>query len=106
MEHIGHDWRQLGQQLGLSKSDLDCIEDDNQYLRDRIYDLFYQWKRRNGLHATVKQLKAAVLNSNLGYLLGYLGKCLSQVATVQYINEINYRKMYLDLDNTMNLLSV
>lgn len=59
----------------MSKTDLDGIEHDNQYLPGRIHDLFYLWQRRNGCNATVEQLKKALVDSNLGHMLSYLGKC-------------------------------
>lgn len=72
-EHIGSDWKQLGRALGLSKTDLDGIEEENRFnLRDRIHGLFHLWKQRKGPDATVQQLKKGVVDSGLN-LPGYPG---------------------------------
>ena len=66
-ENIGHDWKCLGRELGLSTNDLDGIEVANPHvLSDQIHGLFHLWKTRNGPLATVQTLKAAAQSAGLG----------------------------------------
>ena len=67
---LGHDWKRLGRELKLSKTDLDGIEVANPHvLQDQISSLFDLWKKKNGRNATAQALIAAVKSAGLGYLI-------------------------------------
>ena len=58
---LGHSWKFLARELGFSKTDIDALEHDNPYLmKEQIYQMFDQWKRREGNGATSDKLLAAM----------------------------------------------
>lgn len=69
-ESIGHSWKSLGRELGFPETDLADIEVAYPHdLKERIYQLFYRWRRRNGDNATVEQLIRAARSQRLEHLL-------------------------------------
>lgn len=66
LPHLGHDWKLLGKELGLTKTDIDQIEVANPHvLRDQIYSLFDCWKMREGQLATAQRLTKAAQSIRL-----------------------------------------
>ena len=58
---LGHSWKFVARELGFSKTDIDALEHDNPYLlKEQIYQMFDQWKRREGNGATSDKLLAAI----------------------------------------------
>ena len=58
---LGHSWKFVARELGFSKTDIDALEHDNPYLmKEQIYQMFDQWKRREGNGATSDKLLAAM----------------------------------------------
>ena len=64
---LGHSWKFLAREFGFSETDIDAIEYDNQFsLKEQIYQMFHQWKRREGDGATTEKLLSA-MNSAQGF---------------------------------------
>ena len=73
-DHIGHDWKQLARQLKFSETDIVAIEYDNRFsLKEQIYQLFRQWKGREGDGATSRVLLDGVRKARLNGVLEAAG---------------------------------
>ena len=69
-KHIGLEWKFLARSLGFEQTDIDAIEyRDMLNLREQIFQMFYEWKRREGKRATSAQLLEAVKDAELKELL-------------------------------------
>ena len=69
-KHIGLEWKFLARSLGFEQADIDAIEYREMHsLRKQIYQMFYEWKRREGSTATTAHLLAAIRNAELRELL-------------------------------------
>ena len=59
----------MARELGLSKTDIDAIDHDKAYLRDKISHLFQKWRQQEGRDASILKLvngmKAAKLEEQL-----------------------------------------
>ena len=74
-KHIGLEWKFLARSLGFEQSDIDNIEyRDILNLKEQIYQMFYEWKRREGSTATTAHLLAAIRNAELREFLRTLRK--------------------------------
>ena len=69
-KHIGLEWKFLARSLGFEQTDIDAIEyRDRHDLREQIFQMFYEWKRREGNRATTAHLLEAVKDAELKELL-------------------------------------
>ena len=65
-DHIGHEWKQLARQLKFSERDIGTIEYDNRFsLKEQIFQLFHQWKGREGDGASSRVLLDGVRKARL-----------------------------------------
>ena len=65
-KHIGFTWKFLARSLGFEQIDIDAIEyRDRHDLREQIFQMFYEWKRREGNRATTARLLAAIKDAEL-----------------------------------------
>ena len=72
-KHVGMQWMFLARSLGFEQTDIDAIEyKDQRHLREQIYQMFYEWKRREGSEATTDRLLAAVKDAELMELMKIL----------------------------------
>ena len=63
-------WTFLAQSLGFEQTDIDAIEyRDQRNLREQIFQMFHEWKRREGSKATTDRLLAAVKDAELKELM-------------------------------------
>ena len=69
-KHIGMQWMFLARSLGFEQTDIDAIEyRDQRNLREQIFQMFHEWKRREGSEATTDSLLAAVKDAELKELM-------------------------------------
>ena len=69
-KHIGQTWKFLARELGFSQTDIDAIEyKDRRNLREQIYQMFYEWKKREGQNDTADGLLSAIKEAELEELL-------------------------------------
>ena len=69
-KHIGLEWPFLARSFGFEQSDIDAIEyRDMHNLKEQIYQMFYEWKKREGNGATTTRLLAAIKDAALEELL-------------------------------------
>ena len=69
-KHIGMQWMFLARSLGFEQIDIDAIEyRDQRNLREQIFQMFHEWKRREGSEATTDRLLAAVKHAELTELM-------------------------------------
>ena len=69
-KHIGLTWKFLARELGFSQTDIDAIEyKDVRNLKEQIYQMFYEWKKREGQNATADRLLSAIKKAELEELL-------------------------------------
>ena len=69
-KHIGLEWKFLARSLGFEQTDIDAIEyRDMLNLKEQIFQMFYEWKRRQGNEATTARLLAAIKDVALQELL-------------------------------------
>ena len=72
-KHIGLEWKFLAQELDFDETDIDAIEyQDVWNLKEQIFQMFYQWRRRDGDGATTGRLLSALKASGLEELLRIL----------------------------------
>ena len=72
-KHIGMQWMFLARSLGFEQTDIDAIEYRDQHnLREQIFQMFHEWKRREGSEATTDRLLAAVKHTKLKELIKIL----------------------------------
>lgn len=65
-KHIGIDWKALARELGLSKTDIDALQQDNILsMRDQIFEFFHKWKQQEGSNASVQKLIDGLKAANL-----------------------------------------
>lgn len=58
---IGNKWKFLARKLDFEETEIDAIEYRNpRDLEEQVHQLFYRWKRHQGLDATVSKLIDAV----------------------------------------------
>ena len=64
------EWKFLARSLGFDQTDIDAIEyKDILNLKEQIYQMFHEWKKREGIEATTACLLAAVKDAELKELL-------------------------------------
>ena len=69
-KHICYDWKFLARPLGFEQTDIDAIEyKDMRNLREQIFQMFHEWKRKEGIGATTARLLAAIEDAELQELL-------------------------------------
>ena len=74
-EHIGRDWKALARALGLSRTDIHAIQDDNCLsLKEQIYEFFYKWKQQEGKNASIQKLTSGLVAEKLEEPLRKMGK--------------------------------
>ena len=70
---IGLEWKFLARELKFDQTDIDAIEyKDVLNLKEQIYQMFYQWKKKEGQGATAGLLLAAIKQAELHELLKVL----------------------------------
>lgn len=58
---LGHSWKFLARELNFSETAIAALEHDNPFdLKEQIYQMFYQWRRREGNSATSERLLSAM----------------------------------------------
>ena len=68
--HIGMQWMFLARSLGFEQTDIDAIEyRDQRNLREQIYQMFHEWKKREGNEASTDRLLAAIKHAELKELV-------------------------------------
>ena len=61
---LAHSWKSLARELGFKDTDLAALQYDNPYdLKEQIYQMFNQWKRREGNSATKERLLSAMMSA-------------------------------------------
>ena len=64
------EWKFLARSLDFDQTDIDAIEyKDILNLKEQIYQMFHEWKKREGIEATTARLLAAVKDAELKELL-------------------------------------
>ena len=76
--HIGLEWKFLARALEFEQTDIDAIEyKDIRNLKEQIYQMFREWKIREGQRATASRLLSAIKEAELHELLkGLREKCV------------------------------
>lgn len=71
--HIGIEWKQLARALKFTETDVQAIAHDNlQNLKEQIYQLFRQWKMREGKNAIAEALLSGLVEAKLDEILKQL----------------------------------
>jgi hypothetical protein len=69
-KHIGLEWKFLARSLSFEQTDVDAIEyRDRGNLREQIFQMFHEWKKREGSEATTARLLAAMKDAELKELM-------------------------------------
>ena len=69
-KHIGLEWKFLARSLGFKQIDIDAIEyRDILNLKEQIYQMFHEWRKREGIEATAARLLEAIKDAELKELL-------------------------------------
>ena len=67
---IGLEWKFLARALEFEQTDIDAIEyKDIRNLKEQIYQMFHEWKIREGQRATAGRLLSAIKEAELHELL-------------------------------------
>ena len=53
-------WKKLGRHLLISQDDIDSIDADNPFIREKTMGMLNAWRQRHGKGATVQVLKQAL----------------------------------------------
>ena len=70
---IGLEWKFLAIELNFDQTDIDAIEyKDVLNLKEQIYQMFHQWRKREGQGASANRLLAAIKEAKLSELLKVL----------------------------------
>ena len=98
-KHIGMQWMFLARSLGFEQTDIDAIEyKDQRNLREQIFQMFHEWRRREGNEATTDRLLAAVKHAELKELMKTLKEkgfiVSSSRGTYMYMYNNNYYVVY------------
>lgn len=69
-DHVGTEWRPLARALKFVETDVQAIAHDNALsLKEQIYQLFYQWQRKEGNYATSEVLLKGLIEANFDEIL-------------------------------------
>lgn len=69
-KHIGYEWKFLARSLGFEQTDIDATEyKDMGNLREQIFQMFHEWKKREGDGATTARLLEGIKDAELKELL-------------------------------------
>ena len=82
-ENIANEWKLLGRAMRMSETEIGAIEYDHRLsLREQIFQLFYQWQRKEGEDATSEVVIAALEKAKLTGILEILqDKCIIEEDT-------------------------
>ena len=94
-KHIGLEWKFLARELDFDETDIDSIEyKDVRNLKEQIFQMFHQWKRRDGDGATTGRLLSAVKKCGLEELLKTLREKKVVVSTLRGKAVTIYKCLY------------
>ena len=98
------EWKFLARSLGFEQTDVDAIEyRDVRNLKEQIYQMFHEWKRREGNGATTARLLAAIKDAGLQELLKTLRE-KGFIVPALNLKGIIYRVLYIVLFVVSNSL--
>ena len=60
-KEIGTDWRALGRNLGISETDLQEIENENDDIEEQAFVMLHTWAEKTKEDATSMLVKSAIL---------------------------------------------